>query len=91
MELKAKAKELERVKKELQAKAAEVGNLRKAVDALNERMMSYEVKSSNVSEEQKMSRLQDDLKSKEHQNELKKLKDKLAMITASRDEKAKEL
>jgi len=68
-----------------------VVNLRKAVDALNERMMNYEVKNSNVTEEHKMTKIQEDLKNKEHLNEMKKLKDKLAMVTSRRDEMAKEL
>jgi hypothetical protein len=54
-------------------------------------MMNYEIKNSNVSEDQKMHKIQEDLKNKEHNNELKKLKDKLAMVESSRNERAKEL
>lgn len=54
-------------------------------------MQRYEKQHVDQSEDQKMHRLQEDLKSKEHSNEVKKLKDKLAMVESSRNERAKEL
>lgn len=79
------------MKRELKEKDQKNENLRKAIDTLNERMQKYEISNTNVTEDQKMAKIQEDLKKKEHLNEVKKLKDKLAMVEASRNERAKEL
>lgn len=52
--MKAKSKELERLKKDLSEKDKILTNLRKTIDQLNEKMVEYEVKNSNVNEDQKM-------------------------------------
>ncbi len=48
-------------------------------------MQNYEIKNSNITEDVKMTRIQEDLKKKEHDVEVKKLKDKLAMLESSRN------
>jgi len=83
-ELKSKVKELERIRKELLEKDKKNENLRLAIDKLNERMQQYEIQKSGVSEDQKMSKMTDDLKRKEHDSEMSKIKSKLVMIEASK-------
>lgn len=51
MELKAKVKELDRVRKELADKDKKNELLRLAIDKLNERMQQYEIQKSNVTED----------------------------------------
>lgn len=51
MELKAKVKELDRVRKELADKDKKNELLRLAIDKLNERMQQYEIQKSNITED----------------------------------------
>lgn len=83
-ELKSKVKELERIRKELLEKDKKNENLRLAIDKLNERMQQYEIQKSGVTEDQKMSKMTDDLKRKEHDSEMSKIKSKLVMLEASK-------
>ena len=83
-ELKSKVKELERIRKELVEKDKKNENLRLAIDKLNERMQQYEIQKSGVTEDQKMSKMTDDLKRKEHDSEMSKIKSKLVMLEASK-------
>ena len=54
VELNAKVKELERVRKELQEKDGRCEKLRNAVDTLRDRMQQYEIERSGASEDKKM-------------------------------------
>ena len=83
-ELKSKVKELERIRKELLEKDKKNENLRLAIDKLNERMQQYEIQKSGVTEDQKMSKMTDDLKRKEHDSEMSNIKSKLVMLEASK-------
>jgi len=51
VELKAKVKELDRVRKELADKDKKNELLRLAIDKLNERMQQYEIQKSNITED----------------------------------------
>lgn len=90
-ELKAKVKEMERIRKELLEKDKKNENLRLAIDKLNERMQQYEIQKSGVTEDQKMSKMTDDLKKKEHDSELSKIKSKLLLLEASKKTASEEL
>lgn len=83
-ELKSKVKEMERIRKELLEKDKKNENLRLAIDKLNDRMQQYEIQKSGVTEDQKMSKMTDDLKKKEHDSELSKIKNKLLLLEASK-------
>lgn len=58
---------------------------------MNDRMTEYAIKSSNVSEDQKMAMINEDLNKKKFDNESKKLKSKYDLALAAKEEKAKEL
>lgn len=85
VELRGKMKEIERMKKELKDKDKKNENLRKAIDELNQRMTKYEVDRFDNNEDGKMVKVQMDLIKKESSVEVKKLKDKLAMMESSRN------
>lgn len=78
-ELKAKVRELEKIKRDLADKSKLNDALKAAVDKLNERMQQYEIAKSGATEDQKMTKITDDLKKKEHDQELTKARTKLTM------------
>lgn len=84
VELKAKVKELERVRKELQEKDSRCEKLRNAVDTLCERMQKYEIEKSGASEDKKMQQMSEELKRKEQDNEVTKIKAKMLTLEQSR-------
>lgn len=90
-ELNLKIRELERVKKELNEKDLKNKNLRQAVDKLNERMQSYEIKSSDTTEDKKMLKIKDDMIKREHEDEVKRLQEKIRLLEKSRNQRSEEL
>lgn len=83
-ELKTKIRELEKVRRELHEKDSHCQKLRTAVDRLNERMQQYEIEKSGVSEDKKMNQISEELKRKEQDSEVSKVKSKLVMIEQSK-------
>ena len=58
---------------------------------LNDRMMQYEIQKSGVHEDQKMLKMSDDLKRKEFDTEITRMKNKLSMNDASKKTASEDL
>lgn len=73
-------RELEKVRRELAERDRKNEQLRTAIDKLNERMQHYEIQKSAQGEDSKINKMQDELKRKEQEQEVNKLKTKLNII-----------
>lgn len=91
VELKEKMKEIEKFKRDLKAKQDLNDKLTKTISELNERMQKYEAERFDTNEDKKMGKISEDMKMKESREEIRKLKDKMSMIEASRTQRSEEL
>lgn len=72
-------KELDSLKHKLDEKAKKNEALNAVIEKLKDRITSYEIQKSDVSEDQKMAKLNEELEKKKHKEEINQMKSKLTM------------
>lgn len=72
-------KELDSLRHKLDEKAKKNEALNAVIEKLKDRITSYEIQKSDVSEDQKMAKLNEELEKKKHKEEINQIKSKLTM------------
>ena len=84
VELKAKIRELEKIKRELAEKDKKNHQLSEAITAFSKRMEDFEIIKTNTNEDNKFKLMDGDLKRKEWAQEKQQLQTKIQMLENSR-------
>jgi chromosome segregation ATPase len=84
VELKAKIRELEKIKRELAEKDKKNHQLSEAITAFSKRMEDFEINKTNTTEDNKFKLMDGDLKRKEWAQEKQQLQTKIQMLENSR-------
>ena len=72
-------KELDSLRHKLDEKSKKNEALNAVIEKLKDRITSYEIQKSDVSEDQKMAKLNEELEKKKHKEEINQIKSKLTM------------
>ena len=72
-------KEWDSLRHKLDEKAKKNEALNAVIEKLKDRITSYEIQKSDVSEDQKMAKLNEELEKKKHKEEINQMKSKLTM------------